>query len=268
MSSRKLKVEFAVYDVQPSKEKPLKRRPLSPKRKQQRETKKAYDSPTLFSFIPETPNSDRNLRNNQNATVNIISDTKNNILRSSPNNDDYNSKPIISKAIPSLPINKGNRINPIHKIPQREEAMQFSMKPPDRDRLIAEQDVFITKYRARHSNIYKEIEAEMKSPHFEREECHHDHRNKLTPRDRSLPKTTGTILNNTLPFYPFLNENSTGIHEGKKWSKMTAMTDDPDRMKPVHSRVTKSHDDFVKFYHAIDQPIRNSSVSIQREDLL
>lgn len=142
---------------------------------------------------------------------------------------------------PSTTVPK--RSDPTTKRKPPDEPWTYSAKCPDRDALILEQDLNVTAFRHRYPTVY-DVSNETKAPHFNKQAPKVD---PTAQRTRPLPKTSGNVLNSSLPFYPFLNENH-GIHP-VRWNVMTVDKDDPDRCKPELNKPGKNHTDFDKSFN-------------------
>lgn len=145
-----------------------------------------------------------------------------------------------------------HRINPADKLPRQrtlQPEMYFSIKPPDRDILLTEQDLLISSFRLQHPSIYEDLQVSARLPELKREDCHHlAGVGRLIPRDRTQPKTTGTILNDSLPFHPKLKADlDHGIHP-QRWNVMTIQQDDVDRLLPMTTRPSTRHEDFERVF--------------------
>jgi len=258
-----VKVEYNIIDVQSeltkAKEKP-KRRPISSGRK-------------LTSSPPQSSNNNNNNNNNSNRIPNkpnlpqpptqqpqslppypVAAGGAGLSAREPRDINDLITPPkIIQKPNPSSSINPNKRPDPSAKRKPPLEPWKFSEKGIDRDLLILEQDVHISEYRHRHPGPYDNNpntsatkENPMKSPHFTKESIHHSN---ILPRIRPFSKTSGTIVNNQFPLYPFLKTNlDHGIHD-TRWNVMSVQQDDPDRCKPEYNQPGKSHDDFDRSYN-------------------
>lgn len=169
------------------------------------------------------------------------------------------------------------RSNPAKRLPSPEEGFKFSAKPPDRDELRRQQDSKIGAYRSRHPELYDPPVESPKSPQLEKHACHHDVTHRITPRDRTVARSSRAHCHDPLPFYPFLRENDDhGIHKAR-WSVMSKPTDDPPRLRPeTTGHVTKSHTDFEKWFHSdkwrsdtlASTGRGQNTMTIQRADLL
>lgn len=126
-------------------------------------------------------------------------------------------------------------------------AWNFTSKELDRESMQIEQDLGISAYRCRHPELYADSDHVDPSPIYRRDKA-----TKVACRDRVVPQTSGNVMNNPFPQYPFLHEDKTGIHPSR-WSVMTATEDDPDRCKPVLNCADKSQGSFHRSFHTISR---------------
>lgn len=225
-----VKVEYDIKDVKPEKkEKPKKRSGRAKQSEPTTTTLTKAPKPLPFASIVN------NLQPPANITPRAVTSDSTKQPSASP-----------AKLLRPSSANVVRRTDPADKRKPPDEPWKFSEKGIDRDMLIIQQDLDIQAFRLRHPNIY-EAPKDTKDPHFTKDVIKN---NPTISRYRPAPKTSGNVLNNTLPFYPFLKTNvDHGIHPAR-WNVMTIEKDDPDRCKPELDRPGKSHTDFNKSFHS------------------
>jgi hypothetical protein len=229
-----VKVEYDIKDVKPEKkEKPKKR--LGSGRAKQSEPTTTTKAPKPLPFA--------SIANNLQPPANV---TPRAMTADSTNQREVQPSASPAKLLRPSSTNVVRRADPADKRKPPDEPWKFSEKGIDRDMLILQQDLDIQAFRHRHPNVY-EVPKETKNPHFTKDAIKN---NPTISRYRPVPKTSGNILNNSLPMYPFLKTNlDHGIHPAR-WNVMTIEKDDPDRCKPELDRPGKSHTDFDKSFNS------------------
>lgn len=253
------KVEFSIKDV---------KRPSPPKRRSQRRAKQSSKRKVVTMQEAFTGHSDIAGKENiahlvEESVQQVIFNSDDRIRAASP----FRKNIHIDHHVKTI-----HRINPADKVRQRtlQPEMYFSIKPPDLDRLRTEQELIISNFRMQHPPVYDDSYLVPRLPELKREDCHHLLTSqRFTPRDRTLPKTTGTVLNDSLPFHPKLKEEADhGIH-AKRWCVMTVVRDDPDRLLPITTRPTTRHEDFERVFKGKNKVLEEPRViKFREEDLV
>jgi hypothetical protein len=121
---------------------------------------------------------------------------------------------------------------------------------PDLEALRIEQDIAISKYKLKHDDYSKE----QHSPRLLTEGARLDQKldKSITRRERIIPNTTGKIVNNEFPFYPFLKEQSLNLPH---WSAQTIPADDPDRARPDSKKGRMSQSSFHQAFDYIPSSV-------------
>lgn len=119
----------------------------------------------------------------------------------------------------------------------------------DLDSLRIEQDMAISKYKLKHEE-YSRVQS---SPRLLSETARLDQKNdkSLTQRERLFPNTTGKIVNNELPFHPFLKHQD----ELLPWSVQTLPNDDPERARPDSKKDRMSREYFHQTYDSMPSSV-------------
>eukprot|EP01040_Poterioochromonas_malhamensis_P003351 gene3349-3575_t len=161
------------------------------------------------------------------------------------------------------------RSNPLQSKHHPDAPWQFSSVGIDRDLSLFDQDLKISKFKITHPSPYDEVPEKRVEHSITPRECHHSKSEKsVQHRERLDSKTSGNIVNNTLPFHPHLKENTQyGIHNDR-WNVMTALEDDPERLKPIIHVQSKSHNDFSNTFNSesLNRSRRSNTIEIFRAD--
>ncbi|RYH14073.1 hypothetical protein EON65_34195 [archaeon] len=142
-----------------------------------------------------------------------------------------------------------HRQNPHNRLPQVHEPWKFTAKGLDFDALLVEQDLYISRLRLQHPELYEEARvtdpssAKLTRPSSAPQKNLHNF-----AKMRFHPHSIANAKNHPFPQYPFLHEDNHGIHK-QRWSVMTAMEDDPERCKPTLNQPRKSREDLWRAFY-------------------
>ena len=263
-----VKIEYNIKDVEI--EKPKKKRGWRSNANQSppktsSEPKKVISTPSreeknIINSSPQSPA----LSNRRQSEV-IVSPREQPIITPRGVSKKENSSPLIQKR----PQSESRRMNLSEKKAKPDAPWQFSSVGLDREMTMLEQDLKISKYKLKHPSPYDD-NVPKSVPVTEEREHHHAKTDKtLHLRERLDSKTHGKIVNNSLPYHPGLKEvTDYGIH-GRRWNVMTALSDDPDRLRPVHSVQTKSHMDFDQTFNScLSKSRKEHTIEISKHDIL
>eukprot|EP01031_Cornospumella_fuschlensis_P031159 gene31159-37656_t len=113
-----------------------------------------------------------------------------------------------------------HRQNPHDRLPRVSEPWKFTAKSVDFDELIVEQDLYISRFRLQHPEIYDDARVTDSSPRPSSRPTSAPHKSLHNfSKMRFHAHSIAYAKNHPFPQYPFLHEDN-GIHK-ERWSVMT-----------------------------------------------
>ncbi len=155
---------------------------------------------------------------------------------------------------PSSSNGSVRKMNPSSKIYQGEAPWISTGECPNRDLLRMKQDMAVSLHKSKHP-YYSDDPVPIVTPNLSSDAERSTSKQKsIIQRERHSPNTNGAVLNDKLPYHPYLREvdarqQNDGIHSDR-WSAATLPEDDPLRSRPTTAPARKSRESFHRDFQS------------------